>query len=87
MFKRLLPVLLAAVPLLAVSGYAVASDERSAAAQAASATAAFHDLEAAQAAGYTVHVQELSGATCIATAPSAPWAITSPTAPCWAIKA
>ncbi len=66
MLKRLILLLLAAVPLLAVAGYAVASDERSAAAQAASATAAFHDLGAAQAAGYTIHVQELSGATCIA---------------------
>lgn len=66
MLKRLIAVLVAAVPLVAVAGYAAASDERSAAARAASATAAFHDLEAAQAAGYEIHVAELSGATCIA---------------------
>lgn len=66
MLKRLILVLVAAIPLLTIAGYAVASDERSAAAQAASATAAFHDLEAAQTAGYTIHAQDLSGATCIA---------------------
>ena len=66
MFKRLSIMIVAVIPLLALTSYAVASIERSAAAQAASATAAFHDLDAAQAAGYTVHVQELSGATCIA---------------------
>jgi hypothetical protein len=57
--------LVAALPLLAVAGYAAASSERSATAEAVAATAAFHDLDAAQAAGYTVHVAELSGATCI----------------------
>jgi hypothetical protein len=66
MLKRLLFPLVAVVPLLVVAGYALASDDRSAAAEAASATARFHDLGAAQEAGYTVHVAELSGATCIA---------------------
>jgi hypothetical protein len=64
-FKRLLVLLVAALPLLAVAGYAAASSERSVTAEAVAATAAFHDFEAAQAAGYTVHVAELSGATCI----------------------
>ncbi len=65
MLKRLLIVGLAALPLLAVAGYAAASSERSAAAKAAAATAAFHDLEKAKDAGYVGHVAELSGATCI----------------------
>ena len=53
--------------MLAVGGYAVAaSGGNSSLAGAKAATAAFHDLGAAQAAGYTVHVAELSGATCIA---------------------
>jgi hypothetical protein len=67
MLKRSILLLVACVPLLAAVGYAAASSERSGAAQvAAAATAAFHDLDAARAAGYTIHVQELSGATCIA---------------------
>ena len=66
MFKRFSVLVIAALPLLALAGYAAASSERSASAQAASATAAFHDLGAAKAVGYTVHVQDLSGATCIA---------------------
>ena len=65
MRKRLMLPLVAVLPVLVVAGYALASDERSAAAQAASATARFHDLGAAQEAGYTVHVAELSGATCL----------------------
>ena len=64
--KRLIIVVLSVVPLLGIAGYAAASSDRSAAAEAASATAAFHDLEKAQDAGYVVHVAELSGATCIA---------------------
>jgi hypothetical protein len=64
--KRLIIVVLSVVPLLGIAGYAAASSDRSAAAEAASATAAFHDLEKAQGAGYVVHVAELSGATCIA---------------------
>ena len=69
MFKRLSVIVIAALPLLALAGYAAASSDRSEAAQAASATAAFHDLDKAKAAGYTVHVQETSGATCIANGP------------------
>jgi hypothetical protein len=68
MRTRLLASALVALPILAIAGYATASNERSEAAAATSATARFHDLEAAQDAGYTVHVAELSGATCIAQA-------------------
>jgi hypothetical protein len=57
---------LVGTPLLAIAGYAAASNERSDAAVAAAATARFHDLDAAQGAGYTIHVADLSGATCIA---------------------
>jgi hypothetical protein len=64
--RRLILVLVASVPLIAVGSYAAAaSSERSSLSTATKATAAFHDLRAAQAAGYTVHVAELSGATCI----------------------
>lgn len=69
MLRRLLVAAVAVTPLLAVAGYAAASNERSEAAVASAATAAYHDLGAAQAAGYVVHVQELSGATCIANGP------------------
>ena len=65
MLKSLITALVVVSPVLALAGYAAASTERSAASEAAAATAAFHDLEAAQAAGYVVHVAELSGATCI----------------------
>ncbi len=57
---------LAATTLLAVAGHAAASNERSDTAVASGATARFHDQRAAQDAGYTIHVTELSGATCIA---------------------
>ncbi len=56
----------ATVPLLVLGGYAAASSQRSSLSTATAATAAFHNLGAAQAAGYTIHVAELSGATCIA---------------------
>jgi hypothetical protein len=65
MIKRALVTVLAVTPLLAIGGLAAASNQRSDAAVASAATARFHDLEAAQAAGYEVHVAELSGATCI----------------------
>jgi hypothetical protein len=68
MVKRVLVTVLAVTPLLAIAAYAAASNERSEAAVASAATARFHDLDAAQAAGYVVHVQDLSGATCIAQA-------------------
>ena len=57
---------LVALPALAVASYAAASNERSEAAVASAATARFHDLGVAQDADYTIHVAELSGATCIA---------------------
>jgi hypothetical protein len=66
MIRRLLLLLVASVPLFALGGYAVASGGNSSLAGAKAATAAFHDFRAAQAAGYTIHVAELSGATCIA---------------------
>jgi hypothetical protein len=66
MLRRIVALAVAVVPVLALAGYAIASSDRSAAAQAASSTARFHDLATAQAAGYGVHVAELSGATCIA---------------------
>ena len=65
MRTRVLMAALGLVPVLAVAGYA-AGNERSETRVAAAATARFHDLDAAQAAGYVVHVQELSGVTCIA---------------------
>ena len=67
MLKRVILLPVASVPLLAVGAYAAAaSSQRSSVSGAAAATAAFHDLRVAQAAGYTIHVEELSGATCIA---------------------
>ena len=58
--KRLLIAALAVVPV--VAGVAVAA---SAFDGAKSATARFHDLEQAKAAGYTVTVADLAGITCI----------------------
>ena len=68
MIKRVIVAALAVTPLLAIAGYAAASNERSDAAVASAATGRFHDLGAAQEAGYTIHVAELSEATCIAQA-------------------
>ena len=68
MRMRVLVAALMALPVLAVAGFAAASNERSAAAVAAAATAHFHDLDAAQAAGYTIHVADAAGLTCIAQA-------------------
>jgi hypothetical protein len=65
MRKTIIVLVAALLPVLAIAGYAGAS-ERSEAARAASATARYHSLDAAQDDGYTVHVAELSGATCIA---------------------
>jgi hypothetical protein len=55
----------ALVPVLAISGYAAAG-ERSEAATVAPSTARFRDHAVSQSEGYTIHVAELSGATCIA---------------------
>ena len=68
MIKRVLVTVLAVTPLFVIAGYAAASNERSEAAVASAATASFHDLEVAQEAGYTIHVADLTGATCIAQA-------------------
>ena len=63
---RRLVVALFVIGLLPLAGMALAGGGESSLSEARQATAAFHDFEAAQAAGYTVHVVELSGATCIA---------------------
>jgi hypothetical protein len=55
----------ALLPVLAIAGYAAAS-ERSEAAKVASATARFHDLDVAEDAGYTVHVFDVNNISCIA---------------------
>ena len=65
MHKIILLALAALVPVLAIAGYAAAS-ERSEAAKVADATAAFHDLQVAKDAGWDVHVADLKGITCIA---------------------
>ena len=66
MRTRVLLAVAMVLPILALAGYAAAANERSDAAVASAATARFHDLDAAEDAGYTIHVAELSGATCIA---------------------
>jgi hypothetical protein len=66
MRTRLLASALVVLPILAVAGYAAASNERLETAAATAATARFHDLDKAQSAGYTAHVAEIGGATCIA---------------------
>ena len=61
--KALFGVLAATVLLLATAAAATAGNDGLSAARAA--TAQFHDLAAAQAAGYTVEVSDLNGFTCI----------------------
>jgi hypothetical protein len=51
-----------------VAGLALAGSTRSETTAASVATARFHNLAAAQAAGYTAVVQDLAGNTCIAQA-------------------
>lgn len=64
-FRHLLPALLAG--LLAASALAgVAAAGQSSVAALRSATAPFHDIDTAMAAGYTVEVADLAGITCIA---------------------
>ena len=65
MRKIILLALAAVVPVLAIAGYAAAS-ERSEAAKVQDATAAFHDVNVAKSAGWSVHVADLQGITCIA---------------------
>ena len=65
MRKIILLALAAVVPVLAIAGFAAAS-ERSEAAKVQDATAAFHDLDVAKNAGWNVHVADLQGITCIA---------------------
>jgi hypothetical protein len=65
MVKRLLPLVIIVLSLFALASIAFAGSGQSSVAVARQATARFHDLKVAQAAGYTIHVQDLSGATCI----------------------
>jgi hypothetical protein len=65
MRKLIVLAVAALVPLLAIVGYAAAS-ERSETAKVASATARFHDLDVAKSEGWNVHVADLAGLTCIA---------------------
>ncbi len=64
-FRRALVVCLAVLPVLVVAGYAAAGG-RGPMDGAAPATARFHDLDAAVAAGYSVRVADINGVTCIA---------------------
>ena len=61
----------AAVAVPSIVGLASAGDDHSMTAVAAAATARFHDLDAAQAAGYDALVTDTAGITCIAD-PSVP---------------
>jgi hypothetical protein len=68
MRKRLLIALAASVPVLGVAGYAMAGGQ-SDLADLRQATAKYHDLEVAKAAGYTVELPQTAafgGGTCIA---------------------
>lgn len=60
--KRILVLLAILVPVLVATGIAVAAGAFDG---AKSATARFHDVEQAKAAGYTVTVADLAGITCI----------------------
>src|SRR5262245_25380454 len=58
-------VVVAAISVASVVGLASARDDHSLTAVAASATGRFHNLDAAQAAGWNVLVADLQGITCI----------------------
>jgi hypothetical protein len=62
MRKRILILLAAVLPLLAVAGVALAHGLFG---QARDATSAFRDIEAAKAAGYSVQVADAAGIVCI----------------------
>jgi hypothetical protein len=59
MRKTLLITIAAALPLLAVAGYATANDQ-SDLAELRQATVAYHDIEAAKTAGYTVELPQVA---------------------------
>jgi hypothetical protein len=65
MRKIVLLAFVAVVPVLAIAGYAAAS-ERSDAAKVAASTARFHDLQTAKDAGWNAHVIDVNGISCIA---------------------
>ena len=65
MRKLIVLAVAALVPVLAIAGYATAS-ERSEAAKVAAATAQFHDLQTAKDAGWNAHVIDVNGISCIA---------------------
>jgi hypothetical protein len=67
--KSILLAIAVLVAALGAAGVAIAG--RDAAREAAPATAAFHDLNAAKTAGYTVQVFDAAGITCIASAEGA----------------
>lgn len=69
--KLLLGAIVAIVPVLAVAGLAAAGGGQSSLADLREATAAYHDVDAAKAAGYTVELAQTAaygGGTCIADA-------------------
>jgi hypothetical protein len=68
LIKRVLLAALAVTPLLAVAGYAVASNDRSETGVASAATGRFHDLDKATEAGYGLFT-DAAGIACIAMPP------------------
>ena len=64
--RRLLLLVALALPVTGIVAFAALGSERSETTVATRATAAFHDVGAAKAAGYTVEVFDLSGTSCIA---------------------
>ena len=69
MRKALLIALLTALPVLGVAGFATAGGGQSSVSELREATAAYHDVVAARAAGYTVELPQtdaFGGGTCIA---------------------
>jgi hypothetical protein len=69
MRKRLLITIAAALPLLAIAGYASADGGQSSLSTLRNAIAAYHDIEVAVDAGYTVELPQTAaygGGTCIA---------------------
>jgi hypothetical protein len=65
MRKPLLIAIVAALPVLGIAGYAAAGGQ-STLADVRDATAAYHDLATAKAAGYAFELPDTSGQTCIA---------------------
>jgi hypothetical protein len=69
MRKALLIAVVAALPVLGVAGYAAAGGGQSSVSELRQATAAYHDIDAARAAGYTLELPQTAafgGGTCVA---------------------